>query len=80
MNGNSKKKIRTKKKAGPLANSPDQLGLSRMLEEALSEVSEKIFTRLHDDGLIADCIYMDSNMGTDVLNAIEDEMRKCIRG
>lgn len=54
--------------------------LSNLMEDAMAEVSEKIFTRLHDDGYIAHCVYMDTNMGTDLLGAIESELRKCIRG
>ncbi len=69
-----------KGKLNKVIDALDDKRLSTGLEDVLTEVSEKIFTRLHDEGYIAHCVYMDSNMGTDLLNAIEDQLRKCIRG
>ena len=59
---------------------PDEQRFSPAVEDALAEASEKIFTRLFDDGFIPDAIHKDNNMGEDVLSAIEDTIRKCIRG
>jgi len=70
----------SKSKIPPSKCLPAEHRLSVVVEDAMAEVSEKIFTRLWDDGFIPDRIHKDTNLGTDLLNAIEDELRKCIRG
>lgn len=73
----------TKKKAVKLPARkllPEEERFSPFIEDALAEVSEKIFYRLHGDGFIAKRLFEDTNVGEDILSAIEDELRKCIRG
>ena len=74
------KKVVGKGKLNKVIDGLDDKRLSVIVEDAMAEVSERIFTRLHDEGFIPDRLYDDTNAGTDLLNAIESELRKCIRG
>lgn len=70
-----------KKKLDKGGSVVDPIPLSNLMEMLLEEIAEGVMDSMVDEGYLAPVITDDdTNTGTDLLCAIEDELRKCIRG